>query len=588
MSTIRKTTQELLPLRKSSAGDGRYDVFPAHDLGEGTIFPGFDSLAQRIVGQKAVIVDGYVGVRFEPFVRELEAALSRAGISARCWNMDQSLKSEREIDELTAPWLGGDDPLFGFRTPLHLADFFDGGKIPSQPVPQEATVDILYGIGAALAGWEGLLVYLDIPKNEIQFRARAGSICNLGKRDSEAPKKMYKRFYFVDWVVLNRHKKALLPQIGVFVDAQREDTVTWAEGAVVREGLRHLSCNGFRPRPWFEPGAWGGQWIKEHIPALPADVPNYAWSFEMIVPENGIIFSGGDFLLEVSFDCIMYEAGENVLGKECRDACGDEFPIRLDFLDTVRGGNLSIQCHPRKEFIQKNFGETLTQEETYYILDTVPGAKVHLGFQEDIDPQAFRKALQDSFEKAEPLDVHRFIHTEPAHKHGLYLIPPGTLHSSGQGNLVLEISTTPYIFTFKMYDWLSLDLDGHPRPLNIDRAFANLYFDRKGERISREFVSKPVLLKQGEGWELWHLPTHPCHSYDVHRFVISDRVIVETGGKCHALNLVEGSRLTILTEGGETFHLSYAESFIIPAAARSYTLINDGEGPAMVIKAFMK
>lgn len=588
MSEIRKTTQYLIPVEKKAPAAGEYDIYPVHDLGAGSVSSDYRELARRIAGCGTVIVDGYVGVRFDDFVSRLNEALAALGVKTLWWSVDSALKSPEEVDKLIEPYLGGDDPIFGFRAKLSLSDFFDAGKLAAIRPDDSAQLNIIYGTGAALAGWEGTLVYLDIPKNEIQFRSRAGSVRNLGAACPDAPKKMYKRFYFIDWVVLNRHKKALLPEIDIFVDAQRETEITWAEGNVIRAGLDRLARNGFRVRPWFEPGAWGGQRIKEFINELPHDVPNYAWSFELIVPENGIIFGGDGKMLELSFDSVMYEAGEDVVGKECYAAYGDEFPIRLDYLDNFDGGNLSIQCHPRKEYIQKNFGEVLTQEETYYILDTKPGAEVYLGFKEDIVPEEFEAALKKSHETETPLDVEKYINAEPSRKHGLYLIPPGTLHSSGRNNLVLEISTTPYIFTFKMYDWMALDLDGRPRPINIRRAMENLYFDRKGSRIAEEFVSHPYMMEKGDGWELWHVPTHKNHSYDVHRYVVDTEVEVKTEGKCHALNLVEGSSATVITEGGMTFHLTYAESLVISAAAGSYRIINDSGKQIMMVKAFMK
>jgi len=588
MSELRKTSQYLIPVKKDQVLADAYDIYPTFDLGEGKIMSDFISLSERIKDAGTVVVDGYVGVTFESFRSSLDAALKTLGVNAAWTNVDMALKNETEINELLKPYLGGDDPIFGYRCPLQLEDLFDKNSLESLNPNSGSELNIIYGCGASLASWDGLLVYLDIPKNEIQFRSRSGKINNLGCRNSDTPKRMYKRFYFADWVLLNKHKKSLLPSVDIFVDAQREYEITWAEGSVIREGLENMAKNGFRPRPWFEPGAWGGQWIRENIAALPHDVPNYAWSFEMIVPENGLIFSSSSAMLELSFDYVMYQSGDNVVGKDCYAAYGDEFPIRLDYLDNIQGGNLSIQCHPRKEYIQKNFGEVLTQEETYYVLQTLPDSVVYLGFKDDIVPEKFENALTESYQNATSLDVNKYINSEPSVKHNLYLIPPGTLHSSGKGNLVLEISTTPYIFTFKMYDWMALDLDGKPRPINIKRAMDNLYFDRKGEKIANEFVSHPYKIENGNGWELWHMPTHPNHSYDVHRYVVTDKVDVLTEGKCHALNLVEGTSATIVTENGMKFHLSYAESFIIPAAANKYTIVSDKGEKIMLIKAFMK
>ena len=38
------------------------------------------------------------------------------------------------------------------------------------------------------------------------------------------------------------------------------------------------------------------------MPAAPQDVPNYAWSFEIIAPENGIVLSDGGSTVEATVD----------------------------------------------------------------------------------------------------------------------------------------------------------------------------------------------------------------------------------------------------------------------------------------------
>ncbi len=548
---------------------------------------GFEAIAGQVASHHAVRIDGFVGVFWEDFREKLKEALSRINIEATWIDVALAQNSPSEIESIIKPFLGGDDPLFGTRYIGELIDFFDASRLAAMIPDGNATVTILYGCGSALVEWEGPLFYVDLPKNELQYRSRAGNVLNLGSDSCASPKEQYKRFYFVDWPILNRHKATLINQVDWFVDRQRPDEPTFISGPILRDALDRMSTNVFRVRPWFEAGPWGGQWLKERINQLPREEPNYAWSFELITPENGIAFYDGRHQLELSFDWLMYHNSREVLG-ESASRFGFDFPIRFDFLDTFDGGNLSVQCHPRQEYIQEHFGESFTQDETYYLVDCKPGSEVYLGFQEDIDPDKFRAELEQSYRNSTPVDVKKFVNTVPARQHELLLIPNGTIHCSGADILVLEISATPYIFTFKMYDWLRLGLDGVPRPLNIERAFENLNFERRGDEALRQLISRPKVIAEGGDWRVVHLPTHKEHFYDVHRYEFETEIVGETDGSPHALMLVEGSTVMVETQNGMTQRFNFIETFVVPAAADSYKLINLGKSPAKVIKAFIK
>jgi mannose-6-phosphate isomerase class I len=583
---LKYSGQYPLPLNKPSAGDG-YDIYPSFNVGEGKIHSGFASLVPMVIESGTIIIDGYAGIFWDILEQQIISALESKGVTVRCFRASEYLKPDKEIEKMTSPFSGGSDPLFGTRCDLHLSSFFRLPEMKDLRPDPDYGVNIIIGSGAALAGWEGLLIYADLPKNEQQYRARAGAIPNLGMARPDQAGIMYKRSYFIDWPVLNRHKQEILPLIDIIVDAQRPGEPVWMDGRMLREALTEMSRNFFRVRPWFEPGPWGGTWIKDNIRGLNQEVPNYSWSFELISPENGLLFESSSLLLEVSFDSLMYVAAEQVLG-DCHGRFGTEFPIRFDFLDTFDGGNLSVQCHPQPEYTKEHFGEHFTQEESYYILDSRDDAVVYLGFQEDICPVEFITALKTSAGTGKPLDVGRYVQKQAAAKHDLFLIPYGTIHGSGKNNMVLEISTTPYIFTFKMYDWLRADLNGRPRTLNIDRAAENLFYDRKGDYVREKLKSRPVLVTEGDDWQLWHLLTHETHLYEVVRYIFRSSVVIDTGNKCLVMNLVEGSGIMVETGGGIRQAVRYAETFVIPAAAERVTITNMSESVAMLVMAYVK
>ncbi len=586
---------------------GAYDPYPAHRLEPGLIEMGAAALARELAGAasgstRAVVLDGYVGVRWEELRAALDRAFTADGVSATWLDVRDALRPESEIEALVAPFLGGDDPVFGRLFEGELHEFFDAAKL-AKLRPAADGVTVLYGSGAALAGWaDAVTAFVDVPKDTIQYRSKDGLISNLGRSRPSDAKTQYKRFFYVDWPVLNRHKQALLSRLDLVIDGQDESEPTFLAGGALRDALERLGRTVVRVRPWFTPGPWGGQWLKEIVPQLPQDVPNYGWSFELITPENGVVFEsttgGASNRLEVSFDTLMFQAGEAVLGEHAA-RFGTDFPIRFNYLDTMDGGNLSVQVHPSPEYVREEFGEPFTQDETYYLVDCEPEARVFLGFQAGVDRGEFAAELQRSAKDGTPIDVDRFVHSVPSERHGLYLIPHGTVHSSGVGNVVLEISNTKYLYTFKLYDWVRLDLEGNPRPLNVERGLANLDFSRQGDVIERELVSHPSVVGEGDGWRREHLPTHAKHFYDVERVELQPgaATTLNTDRSPQVLTVVEGGPVRLRTGmvGGATSgapvveaECRFAETYLVPAAAESFELRNDGEVPAKVVVAFMK
>ncbi len=594
--TWRESPQPLLPLRKPEPPAGKPDIYPGHPLVSGAIKSGYASLAEAIAGHPLALIDGYVGIFWE----ELRAGLEAAGLKAQWIATADFLKPEVELDTMLAPFLGEDDPLFGRRFTGDLCDFFLTHPPPDISVGaayQIARQDdgqftkgdrltVIYGIGAFLFA-DGYRVYIDLPKNEIQYRSRAGCVCNIGARSAQAPKQQYKRMYFVDWPALNRHKAAHVRQIDLFADGQDPSLPRFLAGADARAAFDRLVRTAFRVRPWFEPGAWGGQWLKSQIPSLAQDVPNYAWSFEMIAPEQGIILEDAGRLLELSYDWLQYHDNRAVLGDYAVNF-GYEFPIRFDFLDTVGGGNLSLQCHPRPDFIREQFGEHFTQDETYYIFAAEADAFVYLGFQPGINPADFRRALEASQHDGSPVAVERYVQRHPARVGDLFLIPHGAAHCSGAGSVVLEISATPYIFTFKMYDWLRLGLDGLPRPINLERAFANLDFSLQGE-VARALLSQPVLVHEDAACRIEQLPTHPKHFYDIQRLTLRGALDLRNEGSPQVLMATAGGGLAFDAAGLDApLRFNIAETFIVPAACGAFRLTALGDSPVTVIRAYLR
>jgi hypothetical protein len=155
---------------------------------------------------------------------------------------------------------------------------------------------------------------------------------------------------------------------------------------------------------------------------------------------------------------------------------------------------------------------------------------------------------------------------------------------------VLEISATPYIYTFKIYDYLRPDLDGKPRPISYQRAFEVIDFHRKTDWVRQNLLTRPTCLAEGEGWRRLLLTDSDLvfHSVERIEMTASYTDTTESDG-VHVLCVVEGQGIRVVREAdGAALELSYAETVIIPGACGPYRLEPLGEVEVKVVKAYVR
>lgn len=571
-----------------------YDQRPFVDAGDGEVFSGYRAIGAQIAAMKkqaplVVVLECYPGVRCEEVLGGLLESLDP--VLTIC--ADEAARPQSEIETMLAPYLTG-DRVFGRLYPFDLRGFFDQDKLGALEDRARAAADgvvLVYGTGASLVCSPDVLIYADLARWEIQQRYRSGEIGNwLAGNAAEDPLRKYKRGFFVDWRVADRHKKELFHRADFFLDTNARGAPVMASGGAVRAGMARAVERPFRVVPYFDAGVWGGHWMRDRF-GLPDNGSNYAWGFDCVPEENSLLLRFGDVFMEFpAMDLVLFWPRQ-LLGEQVFARFGAEFPIRFDLLDTVGGQNLSLQVHPQTAYIQERFGMHYTQDESYYILDCEPDTEVFLGLREDVDPDAMLMQLRQA-QISGQFDAARHINRLPVKKHDHFLIPAGTVHCSGAGAMVLEISATPYIFTFKLWDWGRLGLDGVPRPVHIAFGEENIRFERTKPWIEATCAAPPRMVAQGDGWREERTGLHQNEFIETRRHWFTKAVYHQSDGNVHVLNLVQGEAAVVESPEGrfEPFEVHYAETFIVPARAGDYVIRPlDGHSEELAtIKAYVR
>lgn len=546
----------------------------------------FHALNQAMGGKRSLVIDCYPGVRVEEIIERLVLPMGITEI----FLFDDVFIPGEEITKKIERHLT-DDRVFGVLSTHRLEEFIDQEALDRlKESVKKCDRSCVIGVGATLIGSADVLVYADLARWEIQQRYRSQEIGNWKcANHKEDILRKYKRGFFVEWRMADRHKRDVFARFDFLLDTNTQNDPKLVTSTAFLDGLKQTSRQPFRTVPFFDPGVWGGQWMKE-VCRLDPEKDNYAWCFDGVPEENSLLLQYGDTIVQVPSIDLVFMQARNLLGESVHARFGLEFPIRFDFLDTMDGQHLSLQVHPLTEYIQENFGMHYTQDESYYILDAKDDGAVYLGVKEGIDPKEMIADLKAAQQGSTRFPDEKYINRFPAKKHDHFLIPAGTVHCSGKNAMILEISATPYIFTFKLWDWDRVGMDGLPRPVHIEHGENVIQFDRDTKWVKENLINRFETKSESNHHLEEKTGLHEREFIETRRHTFDEPIELSTEGTVQMLNLIEGKEIVVESkdQSFQPYLIHYAETFIIPASVGEFRLRPLHNESVKVIRAYVR
>lgn len=573
----------------------KYNKYPETKIQKyDAAWAGYDSIVKELKekigsGKKTLVIESYIGIDNAEILENLIKPLQPQKIIFS----DSLAYDEKKINQMVERDLIPEDRVFGILTHYEIKDFFapEALKKAKKEIEDVKGLTVIYGTGASLVTTGDILIYADLSRWEAQLRYRAGATNWKIDNSEEDILKKYKRGYFLEWRISDKLKDKLHKSIDYLLDTNRKNDPAMVSGKDYRHGLSEVVKQPFRGVPYFDESVWGGTWMEEKF-GLEHIGKNYGWSFDGVPEENSLYLRYGDVKIEIPSINIVHQYPNELLGAKVHSRFGKEFPIRFDYLDTMEGGNLSLQVHPLTEYIQEKFGMHYTQDESYYILDAKEDASVYLGVKENINVDEMIDDLKKAQNGNYIFPDEKYVNCFPAKKHDHFLIPAGTVHCGGSDVVVLEISATPYIFTFKLWDWGRIGLDGKPRPVHIDHGKHNIQTDRTTKWVEENLINHVQTIEETKDHKEERTGLHELEFIETRRHWFDQKITLSTKGSVNMLNLIEGEEAVVESTDGsfQPYEIHYGETFIIPAQLGQYTITpkNNKDQKFAIMQAYVR
>jgi len=234
---------------------------------------------------------------------------------------------------------------------------------------------------------------------------------------------------------------------------------------------------------------------------------------------------------------------------------GSSSGLLVKLLDA--GQRLPLHIHPSRDFARLNLDQPFGKTEAWIIVDSAPGAFVHLGFSRDVEPDELRRWVNTQDTAAMLAATNKV----PVAVGDVLLCPAGVPHAIGAGILTIELQE-PTDFSI-MLEWRDYPLDPQTAFLGLSADLALTAVQRAGLTGSALDRLRGRSLSRHPGG---HSLLPPAADEFFSAVQVTPETSCELDARLSLLIILDGTG-TLNTETGTPNTITAGETYLIPHAA---------------------
>ena len=523
-------------------------------------------------------------------------------------------RSPQDIEIYRRPFVG-EGPSFGrVNGEGTLKDILDDAKVAalaqrlaSRAQQVKADVLIVLGPGAAVKELEELYdlrFYADFTMQPLLWKLWDHKLVPFGK-DDPAPDYFWKEYYYCDFYLLLRQKKAAFARMDYYIDAVEAGNLKMVSASGYNAIIDELVKGPIKQVKIAQPGPWGAYRFKQVYDEIPG-LECMAWNELAGIELSILVDAGAAAPFNMPCQNIMQRPMQ-LVGQHIHETYPDLLPLQVWLDDgyfekpvSYERASMPIHNHPDTQYVKRNFNEPLGRYETYYIVEAYEDAGTMMGFKESADLEEYERLCRES-ENQKAFDWQKFVCRWATNVGDLFLIPPGTEHGHGGNQMILEMDTGPSVagteYSFFTYDFarptwddVKKEMTGPRMRMHLEHSFRNNRWRR--ENYVRETLRARAVVVCGDGdTRMDRFSTIDEMPFEIERFVFSKPMSHSTEGRYLQIpTLTIGKSVIIRSKTNPRLQtsLDYLQACLIPAGFGDYEFVSPDGSQCTVVMIRMK